>query len=194
MTMSQSSRGSLLEGLVAQDAGVVDQDVDGAELGDGVVDDRFRTLPGRYGSLVRDGRAAGGTDFLDHLVGHVALSRCRRRSRRDRSRPPSRRARANSSACCLADAAAGAGDHDDLVLEFTHGSPPRVVFRAQRPAAALRRRSAEYLEIPGQAAPEYRGSPDAATIAGPLGSTGSGRPPALIDFGSTAKHRGTHDG
>ena len=88
----------LREGLVAQDAGVVDDDVDLAEVVDRGLHDRGAALGRRDGVVVGDGLAAGLVDLLHDLIGHAragagAVGACRR----GRSPPRSRRARRASA-------------------------------------------------------------------------------------------------
>ncbi len=63
---SQSASRHLVERDVAQDAGVVDDDVDAAARVDRGLDDLVAVLDG---VVVGDGLAAGGLDLLDDLVG-----------------------------------------------------------------------------------------------------------------------------
>ena len=60
--------GQLRERLVAQDAGVVDDDVDLAERVDRGLDDALAALGGGHRVVVRHGVAAGGLDLVDDLL------------------------------------------------------------------------------------------------------------------------------
>ncbi len=53
---------------VAQDAGVVDDDVELAEVVDRAIDDSFGSLEVGDALEVGDRLAAGGSDFLDHVL------------------------------------------------------------------------------------------------------------------------------
>jgi len=57
------------EALVAEDAGVVDEDIEASEGGEGGFDDAFASLGGGDVVVVGDGLAAAGLDFRDDLVG-----------------------------------------------------------------------------------------------------------------------------
>src|SRR6185503_798088 len=107
---------------IAQDAGVVDDDVDPAERVDRGLDDAVRRLPVRDAVGARDRRAAFRLDLVDDLLrraGVLAFARDRGADvihdhlralggHRVREIPP--------------DSAAGAGDHHYLALE--HGPIP----------------------------------------------------------------------
>ena len=56
---------------VAQDAGVVDQDVDGPEVVDGGLDEPARPLVVRDVIAVGHGLAAHAPDLFDHLAGRA---------------------------------------------------------------------------------------------------------------------------
>jgi hypothetical protein len=60
----------LAQGLVAQDAGVVDQDVHLAEGVEGLLEDPLPALDGGDVVVARGGHAAGVADLLRHGVGH----------------------------------------------------------------------------------------------------------------------------
>ena len=76
----------VVEGAVAQDAGVGDDDVDLAEGVERGLDDRLAAFVGVDAVGVGDGFAAGGLDLVDDLVGHLAAGRCLRRRGRRRGR------------------------------------------------------------------------------------------------------------
>lgn len=61
----------VLEGDVAEDTGVVDEDVDAAELLDGGLDDLVAILDA---VVVGDGLAASGLDLVDNHIGSLLLS------------------------------------------------------------------------------------------------------------------------
>ena len=67
--MSQDASG-LDQRHVAQDAGVVHQDVDLAERVDGGLADVLAAGDGRDRVVVRDGLSAGRLDLLHDLIGH----------------------------------------------------------------------------------------------------------------------------
>jgi len=58
---------------VAQNAGVVDEDVEAAEGVDGLLDEVFGPLPVRDVVEVRSGLAAEGLDLLDNLTGRAVV-------------------------------------------------------------------------------------------------------------------------
>ena len=58
-----------MEGLVTQDAGVVDDDVDSAERLDRGIDDRLAALGGRHRVVVGHCLAACRDDLVDHELG-----------------------------------------------------------------------------------------------------------------------------
>ena len=72
----------VLERLVAQDAGVVDDDVDPAEGVERGLDDGLAALGRGDAVVVGDGLAAGGLDLVDDLLGGGRASRRRRRPTR----------------------------------------------------------------------------------------------------------------
>ena len=125
----------LERGLVAQDAGVVDQDVEAAERLHRGADDLFGGGEGADRPLVRDRLAAGAPDLLDHAVGGVALAAAVASAARV----------VDYYSCALlgeeqsvgaTDAGAGAGDEDDLAVEESH----LTSWRIGRPADAAQRR------------------------------------------------------
>ena len=59
---------------IAQDAGVVDEDVEVAEGLDGRVHEALRALPRRDAVAVRDGLPAHGDDLVRHLLGRGAVA------------------------------------------------------------------------------------------------------------------------
>ena len=69
MTASHSSVGHVDEHAVAQDPGVVDEDVEPAEGVDGGVDEPLGALPIRDVVAVGHRLAAHGADLVDHLAG-----------------------------------------------------------------------------------------------------------------------------
>ena len=71
--------------LVAEDPGVVDEDVEPAELVDRLRDQRLAAVPGRDVVEVGDGLPAGGDDLVDDLLGR-ALVRALTASPRRRGR------------------------------------------------------------------------------------------------------------
>ena len=77
-------RRHVVEGLVAQDAGVVHDDVDLAELVEGLVHDGRAAVRGGHRGGVGDGDAAGGGDLLRHGVGRLVARRRRSPTRRCR--------------------------------------------------------------------------------------------------------------
>ena len=111
-------RRELRERLVAQDAGVVDDDVDASEAVDRGLDDRLAALGRRDRVVVGDRLAAGRLDLLARRSRpSCGRSRCRRGCRRGRSRRPAAPRDASSSACCLPEAATGAGDDRHAIVE-----------------------------------------------------------------------------
>ncbi len=58
------------EGLVTQDAGIVDEDIGAAEMLDGVVEHRLPALKRRDVGAVGDRAAAVGLDRVHHLLRH----------------------------------------------------------------------------------------------------------------------------
>ena len=148
----------LVEEPVAQDAGVVDHPVDASERGQRAADDAFATLRGGDVVGVRHGAAAGGSDLVDHLlrragveafagerspdVVHHHCSACGRARQRE----------------VAADAAARAGDRDDLAVQHAHpclllrvlphvNAGDRYVRADQRPGVA------PWVQNPGSASP-----------------------------------------
>ena len=112
----------LREGLVAQDARVVHDDVDLAEVVERGLDDRLATFGRCDRIVVSDRRAAGFGDLLHDLVGHAATGAravCRTAEIVDDDL---------AAALCelegigLAEATAGAGDDCDAIVEanFAH--------------------------------------------------------------------------
>src|SRR5690606_36017006 len=115
------------EGLVAQDAGVVDDDVDAAEVVDRGLDDRPAALGRGDRVVVGRGLTAGLADLLHGLVGHA-------RARARAVGLPAEivhdhlaAARGELQGVGLAEAAAGAGDDGHLAVEadVAHGGPFR---------------------------------------------------------------------
>jgi len=64
----------LLERFVAEDAGVVHDNVDGPERIHGGLDDALRAFPIGNGVLVGDGLTPSGPDFLHHRIRRIALA------------------------------------------------------------------------------------------------------------------------
>ena len=64
----------VLEGLVAEDAGVVDDDVDPVVGIDRRLDDGLPALGGRHAVVIGDGLAAEVADFSGHRVGRAFVS------------------------------------------------------------------------------------------------------------------------
>ena len=58
---------------IPQDAGIVDQDVEPAELGDSLQHNAFRAAPGRDVLGASDGGAAGGNDLFHHVARRAAV-------------------------------------------------------------------------------------------------------------------------
>src|SRR5688572_7869833 len=93
-------RAHAVEDAVAQNAGVVHDAVDAAEVVDGRLDDALRALRVGNAVAVGNGRAAGLADLVDHLVGDRLV-----------------RALALGGAAEIVDhhlAALGGGEHGDL--------------------------------------------------------------------------------
>ena len=65
--------GHAVEDAVAQDAGIVDDDVDPAELIDRLLDDPVGAVPFGDAVAVHHGLAAGAADFVDDLEGRAAV-------------------------------------------------------------------------------------------------------------------------
>ena len=65
-------QGHFFEALVAENARIVDQDVDGAEFRDGIINNGFCPFAAGHRRFVGDGDAPGLSDFIDHHVGHIA--------------------------------------------------------------------------------------------------------------------------
>ena len=82
MTSSKSCSAHRHEHPVAEDAGVVDDDVEVAERLDGEVDDRLGVVE-RADAVGRgDGLAAGGDDLVDDRLGGGGVGAASRRWRR----------------------------------------------------------------------------------------------------------------
>ena len=108
----------VVERLVAQDAGVVDDDVDLAERVDGGLDDGLAALGRGDGVVVGHGLAAGRLDLVDDLS---ARPRRRTAGAVDRAAEvvddDQRAALGEQERVGAAEAAAGAGDDRDLAVE-----------------------------------------------------------------------------
>ena len=125
--------GHVHQHAVAEDSGVVDQDVEAAEVVDRLCDHPFRAGEVGHVLVVRGSLAPGGSDLVDDLLrgrcvvtlaGELAAEvvddhRRARGGERERVR--------------AADAAAGAGDDRDLAREVGHRAREYVCL----PAAAM---------------------------------------------------------
>ena len=112
-----------MEGAVAQDAGVGDDDVDLAEGVDRGLDDRLAALGGVDAVRVGDGFAAGRLDLLDDLVGHLAAGLAFAvAAAAEVVDDDLGAARGEEQAWERPEAAAGAGDDGDAAIEsnITH--------------------------------------------------------------------------
>src|SRR5581483_7578257 len=112
--------------LVAQDAGVVDEDVEAAVRVDGLVDQRLRLRERRDAAVVGDGATTAGLDLVDHLlrrrgVGAGAFGRPAEVVHDDRGSLARQQQRLFAP-----DAAPRARDDRDLPVEQPHPLP-RVV-------------------------------------------------------------------
>ncbi len=122
-------RCELRERLVAQDAGVRDQDVDLAEILEGRVDDLLAAFEGGDGVEAGDGVRAERFDLLDDLAGsgiRGARSVGRTAEIVDHDTRP---AAGQVQGIGSSDTAAGAGDDGDLAVEshlITHELSPAV--------------------------------------------------------------------
>ena len=72
ITASKSSS-DIFQSAVAQDAGVVDQHVEPAELLDGAVDQRLGSFAGTHGDDLGDGGATGVGDGCHGVLGDVGV-------------------------------------------------------------------------------------------------------------------------
>ncbi len=111
--------------LVAQDARVVDEHVEPAELVDGLLHHRLRARPRRDAVVVRDRTSALGRDLVDDLLsrgGVGAFAFARTSEVVDHDRGALRREEQRVTAT---DTASGAGDDRYLAVEQTHCELPR---------------------------------------------------------------------
>ncbi|MCY1430324.1 hypothetical protein D9M71_462690 [compost metagenome] len=108
----------VLEGGVAQVTGVVDDDIDPAEAVQCRLHDAFAAGAGAHGVVVRDGLATGRSDFLDYLVRHAlgaaAPIKAAAQVVHDYGGAPG----AELQRVGAAQAASGAGDYGNSVLEI----------------------------------------------------------------------------
>jgi hypothetical protein len=109
--------GVVVERLVAQDAGVVDDDVDRAERLDRGGDDGLAALGGGDAVAVGDGLAAEGLDLADHVVGRTLAAAVARHRATEVVHDDARAAAGELERVRPAQAAAGAGDDRDLAVE-----------------------------------------------------------------------------
>ena len=117
MTGSTQLAGHVAERLVAQDSGVVDDDVDTTEGVDRRLHDRRSALRGRHRVGVGDRLAAGRRDLVDDELGGAdvgagAVDRAAEVVDDDECA-----ARGEQQGVLLAEAAAGAGDDRHLAVE-----------------------------------------------------------------------------
>jgi hypothetical protein len=126
----------LRERGVAQDAGVVDHDVDPAERVQGGLHDRLAALPGVHAVVVGDRLAARGDDLLDDGVGHLRALSAAVAAAAEVVDHDLRAAAGEQQRVAAAEAAAGAGDDGDTSVEVDlgHGVPPEPGVRAGRPS------------------------------------------------------------
>lgn len=105
--------GHVLERDVAEDAGIVDEDVDAAEALDGGINDLVAVLDA---VVVGNGLAAGLSDLVDdHVRGLCGAALAGVRAAQvvnDDIGAPGR----EEYSVCLAQATAGTGDHDGLAV------------------------------------------------------------------------------
>jgi hypothetical protein len=113
----------VLEALVPQDAGIVDQDVHGAELCDRIVDDGLRTFRGGHRGLVGDGDAASVANLRHGTVGHVAGAGAITGSTQI-VHHHLRAARGELQRMGLAQAPACTGDNHHFIFEIAHLRSP----------------------------------------------------------------------
>jgi hypothetical protein len=112
--------GQLVEGAVAQDAGVVHHAVDGAEFLDRGRHDFGSTVGAGHRGVAGDGLAAGGADLIDHLIG-AAGARPGPVAGPTEVVDDDERAVVGEEPCVGApQPSSGTGDDDDLVLNSGH--------------------------------------------------------------------------
>ena len=113
-----------MERLVAQDAGVVDDDVDRAERVDGGLDDGLAALGGGDAVGVGDGFAAEVVDLVDHVLGRALVAALARHRAAEVVDHDAGAAPGQLERVLAAEAAARAGDDRDLavVADVSHGA------------------------------------------------------------------------
>src|SRR5882757_4819232 len=131
------------EERVAQDAGVVDHDVQATELGDRVLDQALRAVPGGDVVGVRVRPSAGRDDLLRDLVGRPGIGALAGVAAAQVVDHDGRALAGQQQGVLPADPAAGAGDHRDLAVQESHGqltnaaSSVNEVARSLRPARSM---------------------------------------------------------
>ena len=112
------------EGLVEQDAGIVDEDIGAAEMRDRIVEHRLSTGRRRDVRAVGDGFAPGRDDRIDHRLRH-AFVRTRAVPRTTEIVDDDRCAFFRKEfSVGLTESAARARDDRNLTVEQTHDASP----------------------------------------------------------------------
>ena len=120
--------GEVVERLVTQDAGVVDDDVDGAERVDRGLDDSLAAVSGGHRVGVGHGLATEIDDLLGDPLGRSGVATLAADGTAEVVDHEPGAASGELERMFTAEAAAGAGDDRDLAVEsdVSHGGPPRA--------------------------------------------------------------------
>src|SRR5581483_3507574 len=125
------------EALVPDDPGVVHDNVDATEGVESRLHDGGGAIVGADGVGVRDGFAAGGDDFVDHLLGWSSRSAVPVHRSAEVVDDDFGAAGREEQRVLAAEAAAGAGDHGDSAFEGDggHQVPSRLQVGAVKAGA-----------------------------------------------------------
>src|SRR5205807_1651963 len=118
---------------VAQDAGVVHQDVEAAELADGLLDQALTALPGGDVVVVRRGGPARGLYLVDDLLGRALLAALSGDRRSHVVHHDGGALRRQQQGLGPADAAPRPRDHGHLAVEQSHLGSFYLVWARMRP-------------------------------------------------------------
>ena len=107
----------LVEQDIAQDTGIVDDDIDLAEGVDGILDDALRAVPFRNGPEARDRDTARGHDLVGDAAGRTGIAAVAAKRNAeiidDNTGTPACRQLGDT----FANTATGTGDDDDLAVK-----------------------------------------------------------------------------
>ena len=111
---------------VADDAGVVDEDVEPTPFVDRLRDEAARAVERRDVVTVRDGGTAGGDDLVDDRLRRAGVASAAFHRGPEIVDHDARAVRGEQQRVAATDAPAGAGDDRDLAFEDPHSRAPSL--------------------------------------------------------------------